>query len=55
MLDQSVETQIVFKANILESHVMFCCLGNVELVNRLLLDAGITSELVKNWKDNEFQ
>ncbi|KAM6961509.1 voltage-dependent calcium channel subunit alpha-2/delta-1a [Tautogolabrus adspersus] len=26
---------------------------NVELVNRLLLDAGITSELVKNWKDNE--
>ncbi|XP_034529879.1 voltage-dependent calcium channel subunit alpha-2/delta-1a [Notolabrus celidotus] len=28
---------------------------NVELVNRLLLDAGITSELVKNWKDNELQ
>ncbi|XP_074553967.1 voltage-dependent calcium channel subunit alpha-2/delta-1a isoform X2 [Halichoeres trimaculatus] len=28
-------------------------LCNVELVNRLLLDAGITSELVKNWKDNE--
>ncbi|XP_060885252.1 voltage-dependent calcium channel subunit alpha-2/delta-1a [Labrus mixtus] len=27
---------------------------NVELVNRLLLDAGITSELVKNWKDNEW-
>uniref|UniRef100_UPI0037E9987E voltage-dependent calcium channel subunit alpha-2/delta-1-like n=1 Tax=Semicossyphus pulcher TaxID=241346 RepID=UPI0037E9987E len=28
---------------------------NVELVNRLLLDAGITSELIKNWKDNELQ
>ncbi|CAJ1054813.1 voltage-dependent calcium channel subunit alpha-2/delta-1a [Xyrichtys novacula] len=28
---------------------------NVELVNRLLLDAGITSELVKTWKDNELQ
>ncbi|XP_041636585.1 voltage-dependent calcium channel subunit alpha-2/delta-1-like isoform X2 [Cheilinus undulatus] len=26
---------------------------NVELVNRLLLDAGITSELVKTWKDKE--
>lgn len=26
---------------------------NVELVNRLLLDAGITSELVKKWKNNE--
>lgn len=25
-------------------------LGNVDLVNRLLLDAGITSELVKHWR-----
>ncbi|XP_013859633.1 voltage-dependent calcium channel subunit alpha-2/delta-1a isoform X2 [Austrofundulus limnaeus] len=28
---------------------------NVELVNRLLLDAGITSDLIKIWKKNEFQ
>ncbi|XP_070709554.1 voltage-dependent calcium channel subunit alpha-2/delta-1-like [Pempheris klunzingeri] len=28
---------------------------NVELVNRLLLDAGITSELIKVWKENELQ
>lgn len=34
---------------------MLCCLGNVELVNRLLLDAGITSELVKIWKNTELQ
>lgn len=28
--------------------------GNVELVNRLLLDAGITTELVRFWReDNE--
>uniref|UniRef100_A0A3B4Z7J3 Calcium channel, voltage-dependent, alpha 2/delta subunit 1a n=1 Tax=Seriola lalandi dorsalis TaxID=1841481 RepID=A0A3B4Z7J3_SERLL len=27
---------------------------NVELVNRLLLDAGITSDLIKLWKQNEF-
>ncbi|KAM6895360.1 voltage-dependent calcium channel subunit alpha-2/delta-1a [Xenentodon cancila] len=26
---------------------------NVELVNRLLLDAGITSDLIKIWKENE--
>ncbi|KAM9334922.1 voltage-dependent calcium channel subunit alpha-2/delta-1a [Symphorus nematophorus] len=28
---------------------------NVELVNRLLLDAGITSDLIKIWKTNELQ
>ncbi|XP_014883646.1 voltage-dependent calcium channel subunit alpha-2/delta-1a isoform X5 [Poecilia latipinna] len=28
---------------------------NVELVNRLLLDAGITSDLIKIWKQNELQ
>ncbi|XP_069556477.1 voltage-dependent calcium channel subunit alpha-2/delta-1a isoform X2 [Brachyistius frenatus] len=28
---------------------------NVELVNRLLLDAGITSDLIKIWKENELQ
>ncbi|XP_047430753.1 voltage-dependent calcium channel subunit alpha-2/delta-1a isoform X3 [Mugil cephalus] len=28
---------------------------NVELVNRLLLDAGITSDLIKIWKGNELQ
>ncbi|KAF7664242.1 hypothetical protein LDENG_00184010 [Lucifuga dentata] len=28
---------------------------NVELVNRLLLDAGITSDLIKVWKENELQ
>lgn len=28
---------------------------NVDLVNRLLLDAGITSELIKIWKKNEMQ
>uniref|UniRef100_A0A4W6CHR4 Calcium channel, voltage-dependent, alpha 2/delta subunit 1a n=1 Tax=Lates calcarifer TaxID=8187 RepID=A0A4W6CHR4_LATCA len=28
---------------------------NVELVNRLLLDAGITSDLIKLWKQNELQ
>lgn len=28
---------------------------NVELVNRLLLDAGITSQLIKHWKNNEMQ
>ncbi|KAM4523031.1 voltage-dependent calcium channel subunit alpha-2/delta-1a [Fundulus diaphanus] len=28
---------------------------NVELVNRLLLDAGITTELIKIWKQNELQ
>ncbi|XP_069376474.1 voltage-dependent calcium channel subunit alpha-2/delta-1a isoform X2 [Paralichthys olivaceus] len=28
---------------------------NVELVNRLLLDAGITSDLIKLWKQNEQQ
>ncbi|XP_071357631.1 voltage-dependent calcium channel subunit alpha-2/delta-1-like isoform X2 [Trachinotus anak] len=28
---------------------------NVELVNRLLLDAGITSDLIKLWKQNEMQ
>ncbi|XP_038150706.1 voltage-dependent calcium channel subunit alpha-2/delta-1a isoform X2 [Cyprinodon tularosa] len=28
---------------------------NVELVNRLLLDAGITADLVKFWKQNEFE
>lgn len=28
--------------------------GNVELVNRLLLDAGITTDLIKFWReDNE--
>uniref|UniRef100_A0A8C4IQK2 Calcium channel, voltage-dependent, alpha 2/delta subunit 1a n=1 Tax=Dicentrarchus labrax TaxID=13489 RepID=A0A8C4IQK2_DICLA len=30
-------------------------LCNVELVNRLLLDAGITTELLKIWKQNELQ
>ncbi|XP_035530244.1 voltage-dependent calcium channel subunit alpha-2/delta-1a [Morone saxatilis] len=30
-------------------------LCNVELVNRLLLDAGITTELLKIWKENELQ
>lgn len=34
---------------------MFCLLGNVELVNRLLLDAGITSDLIKIWKERELQ
>uniref|UniRef100_A0A3Q3LVU5 Calcium channel, voltage-dependent, alpha 2/delta subunit 1a n=1 Tax=Mastacembelus armatus TaxID=205130 RepID=A0A3Q3LVU5_9TELE len=28
---------------------------NVELVNRLLLDAGITSDLIKIWKENKMQ
>ncbi|XP_044198648.1 voltage-dependent calcium channel subunit alpha-2/delta-1-like isoform X4 [Thunnus albacares] len=28
---------------------------NVELVNRLLLDAGITSDLIKIWKENDMQ
>lgn len=28
---------------------------NVELVNRLLLDAGITTELIKIWRENELQ
>ncbi|XP_019738762.1 voltage-dependent calcium channel subunit alpha-2/delta-1-like isoform X3 [Hippocampus comes] len=28
---------------------------NVELVNRLLLDAGITSDLIKIWKENKLQ
>nr|XP_020455167.1 voltage-dependent calcium channel subunit alpha-2/delta-1-like isoform X2 [Monopterus albus] len=28
---------------------------NVELVNRLLLDAGITSDLIKVWKENKLQ
>ncbi|KAM4712392.1 voltage-dependent calcium channel subunit alpha-2/delta-1a isoform 2-T2 [Anableps anableps] len=28
---------------------------NVELINRLLLDAGITSDLIKIWKQNELQ
>ncbi|KAM7378295.1 hypothetical protein PAMA_013272 [Pampus argenteus] len=28
---------------------------NVELVNRLLLDAGITAELIKIWKENDLQ
>ncbi|KAM8883598.1 voltage-dependent calcium channel subunit alpha-2/delta-1-like isoform 1-T1 [Synchiropus picturatus] len=28
---------------------------NVELVNRLLLDAGITSDLIKIWRENELQ
>jgi hypothetical protein len=28
-----------------------CLSGNVDLVNRLLLDAGITSDLVKQWRD----
>lgn len=32
-----------------------CCPGNVELVNRMLLDAGITSELIKIWKQSELQ
>lgn len=31
------------------------CAGNVELVNRMLLDAGITSELIKTWKKTELQ
>lgn len=26
--------------------------GNVELVNRLLLDAGITTELIKLWRED---
>lgn len=26
--------------------------GNVELVNRLLLDAGITTELVRFWRED---
>lgn len=34
---------------------MCCCPGNVELVNRMLLDAGITSELIKVWKKTELQ
>lgn len=33
--------------------IPLCSLGNVELVNRLLLDAGITSDLIKIWKENE--
>lgn len=43
------------KITFFDAQVMFCFLGNVELVNRLLLDAGITSELIKNWRDNDFQ
>lgn len=33
--------------------ILFGRLGNVDLVNRLLLDAGITSDLIKIWKENE--
>lgn len=36
-----------------EAEMIFCCSGNVELVNRLLLDAGITSELIKIWRESE--
>ncbi|CAG01899.1 unnamed protein product, partial [Tetraodon nigroviridis] len=34
---------------------MCCCPGNAKLVNRMLLDAGITSELIKIWKRSELQ
>lgn len=27
--------------------------GNVELVNRLLLDAGITTELIRFWREDD--
>lgn len=36
-------------------NLMYSCLGNVELVNRLLLDAGITSDLIKIWRQKELQ
>lgn len=44
-----------WKVRFVSVYAMFCCSGNVDLVNRLLLDAGITAELVKIWKNNKLQ
>jgi len=32
---------------------VYCSSGNMDLINRMLLDAGITAELAKYWSEQE--